>query len=265
MKALLVAVAAAALLVPLATSAQDRGGREFRQRGGERQAAQTQDSSRSDRGDRSGGRGRGFGAARQARTDAPQAAPQAAPVQQPAAQSGARFSGERQRDRAVQNRRGDGQRQFQGRGQRQAQADRRQAPSFAQAQPSYDRRGQGARGDNRFRDGDRFRGRYDNNRYANGRNEWRSDRRFADNRSSFRRVRAAPFRWPRGYSAVRWSIRQRLPSIFLSRSYFIDDFYGMGLPYPPPGAEWVRVGSDALLVDVFTGEILDIAYDAFYW
>ena len=42
-------------------------------------------------------------------------------------------------------------------------------------------------------------------------------------------------------------------------------FYGMGLPYPPPGAEWIRVGADALLVDIFTGEILDVAYDAFYW
>ena len=64
---------------------------------------------------------------------------------------------------------------------------------------------------------------------------------------------------------MRWSIRQRLPSIFLTRSYFISNFYDMGLPYPPPGADWVRVGADALLVDTYTGEILDVAYDAFYW
>ena len=253
MKALLAAVTAAALIAPLAASAQDRGGREYYQRGGERPAAARAPDA-APRGDRSGARTRDFGARRAQEAPAAQAPP-AAPSAPRAAQARnrTRFEGDRQRGQRAQDRRDD------------------RAPSFAQSSPRFDRR-DGARSDNRSRSDNRFQGanrfdnnRYDNNRYDNRRNQWRSDRRFFDNRNTFRRIRAAPFRWPSGYSATRWTIRQRLPSIFLTRTYFIDNFYGMGLPYPPPGAEWIRVGADALLVDIFTGEILDVAYDAFYW
>jgi len=33
---------------------------------------------------------------------------------------------------------------------------------------------------------------------------------------------------------------------------------------PPVGCEWVRVGSDALLVDIWTGEVLSVEYGLFW-
>jgi Ni/Co efflux regulator RcnB len=42
------------------------------------------------------------------------------------------------------------------------------------------------------------------------------------------------------------------------------DWADLGLPPPPPGDQWVRYGPDLLLVDVSTGQIVDVIYDAFY-
>jgi Ni/Co efflux regulator RcnB len=36
------------------------------------------------------------------------------------------------------------------------------------------------------------------------------------------------------------------------------------LPYPPPGTSWVRYWNDALLVDAWTGEIIDAVHN-FFW
>jgi hypothetical protein len=36
------------------------------------------------------------------------------------------------------------------------------------------------------------------------------------------------------------------------------------LPYAPAGTVWVRYYNDAVLVDTFTGEVLDVVYD-FFW
>jgi hypothetical protein len=33
---------------------------------------------------------------------------------------------------------------------------------------------------------------------------------------------------------------------------------------PPIGCEWIRVGRDALLVDIWSGEILSVYYDMFW-
>ena len=42
-------------------------------------------------------------------------------------------------------------------------------------------------------------------------------------------------------------------------------YYGYyGLPYPPPGTVWVRYGDDALLIDQYTGEIVEVIYGLFY-
>jgi Ni/Co efflux regulator RcnB len=37
-----------------------------------------------------------------------------------------------------------------------------------------------------------------------------------------------------------------------------------GLPYAPPGTEWVRYWNDAVLVDMYTGEVVDVIRD-FFW
>lgn len=79
-----------------------------------------------------------------------------------------------------------------------------------------------------------------------------------------RRVRAGAFHYPRGYSYRRWSVGARLPIFFISSPYFFSDYLDVGLEPPPYGYRWVRYGPDALLVDRYTGEVVDVAYDVFY-
>jgi len=38
----------------------------------------------------------------------------------------------------------------------------------------------------------------------------------------------------------------------------------MGLQPPPPGFQWVRQGPDVVLVNLRTGQIIDVAYGVFY-
>jgi Ni/Co efflux regulator RcnB len=80
------------------------------------------------------------------------------------------------------------------------------------------------------------------------------------------RFRAQPYRWPRGVrGGYAWRPHQRLPAAFLLRDYFINNYYDFGFGRPPYGYEWVRVGDDALLVNIYTGEILEVAPGVFYW
>ena len=76
--------------------------------------------------------------------------------------------------------------------------------------------------------------------------------------------RGGNYRWPHGYHYQRWSFGMTLPSIFWGRDYWIDDYSDYGLAYPPPGCVWVRYGDDAILIDEYTGEILEVVYGQFY-
>ncbi len=80
---------------------------------------------------------------------------------------------------------------------------------------------------------------------------------------SFQSFRAAPFSYPSGYGYRRWGIGQRLPRLFLSPGYFINwGAYNLGPP--APGCEWVRYGPDALMVNQYTGQVVDVVYGVFY-
>lgn len=72
------------------------------------------------------------------------------------------------------------------------------------------------------------------------------------------------FVYPPGWSYRRWGLGAILPPIFLAPDYHFMDWADLGLPPPPPGDQWVRYGPDLLLVDVSTGQIVDVIYDAFY-
>jgi len=72
------------------------------------------------------------------------------------------------------------------------------------------------------------------------------------------------YRGPSGYSYRRWSYGEMLPSIYWGRDYWIDDYSDYGLGYPPPGCVWVRYGDDAVLIDQYSGEILEVVYGQFY-
>lgn len=69
-----------------------------------------------------------------------------------------------------------------------------------------------------------------------------------------------PFNW--GYQ--RYSIGWRLWPSYFGSSFWINNPWQYQLPYAPPGTRWVRYYNDALLIDMWSGEVVDVAYD-FFW
>ncbi len=69
-----------------------------------------------------------------------------------------------------------------------------------------------------------------------------------------------PFGW--GYQP--FSIGWRLWPNYYSSNYWINDPWEYRLPYAPPGTRWIRYYDDALLVDTFTGEVIDVIRN-FFW
>lgn len=67
-----------------------------------------------------------------------------------------------------------------------------------------------------------------------------------------------------GFYYRHWRYGQRLPWGWFGSQWYIDDYDYYDLPAPPWGYEWVRVGPDALLVDVRTGLIVETVYGLFY-
>jgi len=95
---------------------------------------------------------------------------------------------------------------------------------------------------------------------------WRNDHRYnwqdrrRHNRSLFRLgVYFDPFGW--GYQ--RFSIGWRLWPNYYGRNYWFNPAQ-YGLPYAPPGYQWVRYYNDALLVDTWSGQVVDVIY-SFFW
>ncbi|MES2119701.1 MAG: RcnB family protein [Pseudomonadota bacterium] len=69
-----------------------------------------------------------------------------------------------------------------------------------------------------------------------------------------------PFGW--GYQ--RYNIGWRLWPSYYGSNFWIDDPWSYRLPYAPPGTRWVRYYDDAILVDMWSGEVVDVIYD-FFW
>jgi Nickel/cobalt transporter regulator len=80
----------------------------------------------------------------------------------------------------------------------------------------------------------------------------------------FHQLHIAPFIYPPGFVYRRWAVGAVLPPVFLAPDYYYADWAALGLDPPPPGTEWVRYGPDLLLVDVTSGQVLDVVYDVFY-
>jgi len=148
-----------------------------------------------------------------------------------------------------------------------------------------DGRQQSARGDWRGNDGQRgdwrgnngqrgdWRGnggqRADNRGGGTWNRGWRNDNRYdwsrarQHNRDNFHLPRYyAPHGWDYGYR--RFSIGFRLNSILFEQNYWIDDPYYYDLPPAYGPYRWVRYYNDALLVDIYTGEVVDTVYDIFW-
>jgi Ni/Co efflux regulator RcnB len=69
---------------------------------------------------------------------------------------------------------------------------------------------------------------------------------------------------PFGWSYRPYSIGWRLWPSYYSSRYWINDPYEYRLPYAPPGYRWIRYWDDALLVDTFTGQVVDVIPN-FFW
>jgi hypothetical protein len=132
-----------------------------------------------------------------------------------------------------------------------------------------DRNWRDRRGDNdrNWRGNDRNwrNGQLDNRRWNRS---WRNDRRYdwqryrALNRHVYHIGRYyAPYR---NYSYRRLSIGFSLDPLFFGSRYWISDPWQYRLPEVYGPYRWVRYYDDALLVDIYSGQVVDVIYN-FFW
>jgi len=91
---------------------------------------------------------------------------------------------------------------------------------------------------------------------------------FAYGGRSFYRYHASPYAFPGGYGGWDhhyWRRGEFLPSVFFLPNYFISDYWSYGLWAPDYGYQWIRVGADALLINLATGEVVDSVPGVYYW
>ncbi len=69
---------------------------------------------------------------------------------------------------------------------------------------------------------------------------------------------------PFGWNYHRYGIGWRMWPSYYSSNYWLNDPYQYRLPYAPYPYRWVRYYNDALLVDTYTGQVVDVIYD-FFW
>jgi Ni/Co efflux regulator RcnB len=79
-----------------------------------------------------------------------------------------------------------------------------------------------------------------------------------------RRFHYGTYRGPAGYAYRRWTFGERLPAEYYASDFWIPNYLNFGMAYAPDGYVWVRYGSDAILIDDSTGEIIQVEYDVFY-
>lgn len=119
-------------------------------------------------------------------------------------------------------------------------------------------------GNNSWRDNNRW-GYSDSRRWNR---EWRNNNRY--NWYSYRNHNHDLFRWGyyhppyRSYSYRRLSIGFYLDSLFFGSDYWINDPWQYRLPDAYGPYRWIRYYDDALLVDIYSGEVVDVIY-SFFW
>ena len=68
--------------------------------------------------------------------------------------------------------------------------------------------------------------------------------------------------YPADYHGI--SIGFRLGSLFYSNRYWIDDPWRYRLPEVYGPYRWVRYYDDVLLIDIYSGEVVDVVHN-FFW
>jgi len=73
-----------------------------------------------------------------------------------------------------------------------------------------------------------------------------------------------PWVYPQGYGYRLWGVGAILPPLFWQRpTYYYTGWAEMGLPPPDPGFQYIEYGPDLLLVNVATGEVVQVFPGAF--
>jgi Ni/Co efflux regulator RcnB len=96
---------------------------------------------------------------------------------------------------------------------------------------------------------------------------WRNNRRYdwGDwRRHHRRRFHLHAYIDPFGWAYYRYWIGWRLWPGYYSSRFWIVDPWEYRLPPAPPGTRWIRYYNDALLVDMWSGEVVDVIHD-FFW
>lgn len=114
---------------------------------------------------------------------------------------------------------------------------------------------------------------WNNNRGWDNRRNWNRGWR-AENRYDWRAYRyrnRAAFHLPRyyapsgwGYGYRRFNVGVTLSSGLWGQNYWIDDPFSYRLPDAWGPYRWVRYFNDALLVDIRSGQVVDVEYDIFW-
>lgn len=99
--------------------------------------------------------------------------------------------------------------------------------------------------------------------------DWRRDRRY--DWRDYRRANRAIYRLPRYYGPRgyyggyrRFGIGFMLGAPLFAQDYWLNDPWAYRLPPVDGPYRWVRYYNDALLVDLDTGEVVDVEYDIFW-
>ena len=86
---------------------------------------------------------------------------------------------------------------------------------------------------------------------------------YQHNYQAARTYHVGVYRRPPGWVSHRWAYGQILPRAYWAAPYLIADYWLFALEIPPVGFEWVRDDTDAILVNVTTGQIIQVEYGVF--
>lgn len=103
------------------------------------------------------------------------------------------------------------------------------------------------------------------NHYDNYDNRWDTARfRYSSQHvyTSVRTYSVPMYVEPVNYRYTRWSAGSMLPAAYYGNSYYVD-YQPYGLPPPPYGYRWTRVGNDVYLVQTRDGLIMDVVQNLF--
>lgn len=86
---------------------------------------------------------------------------------------------------------------------------------------------------------------------------------YQHNFQASRSFHVGPYHRPEGWHEHHWVYGEILPRGYWAPEYLIGDYWLFALEVPPAGYEWVRDGSDALMINIGNGEVLQVEYGVF--